>query len=234
VRTRRSYLQREAGQEPSTAGRISAARIKTLQHIGLEQFAALRRFVKKHGHARMPCQFANDLLLGTWIHDERRTHVAEFGARGRPRALSQPPHHCDSHHCDSHQEAAARRLGVLTAGQVGRALCGAAALRQEDHGHATARQRAGVKNQRQVHAAELQREAGRELRRGTRRITAVRHKKLQRIGFEKNPGAPGSSRRTATSEGWASGSTPSSRHARWSWSARRATLVAAIASLRRA
>jgi hypothetical protein len=58
-------LERKGGREPRCASRITAARMKKLQRVGFEwtlvnrvawddRFAGLRRFVKKHGHARIP------------------------------------------------------------------------------------------------------------------------------------------------------------------------------------
>ena len=69
-------LERKEGREPRSTKRITAARIKKLQQIGFEwtlvnpdawdeRFAALRRFAKKQGHARVPHRFADDPALGT-------------------------------------------------------------------------------------------------------------------------------------------------------------------------
>ena len=78
----------KAGREPSCAMRIRVARVKKLQHIRFEwvvkpdmwdeRFAALRRFVKEHGHARVPREFADDPALGTWVHNQRSAYAAEL------------------------------------------------------------------------------------------------------------------------------------------------------------
>ncbi len=91
-RQRQAYaaeLERKAGREPRCGHRITAARIKTLQRIGFEwtlvnrvawdeRFVALRRFVKKHGHARVPREFADDPALGTWVFNQRQAYAAEL------------------------------------------------------------------------------------------------------------------------------------------------------------
>ena len=82
-------LERKEGREPRCTWRITAARIKKLQRIGFEwtlvnpdawdeRFAALRRFVKKHGHARVPRRFADDPALGTWVDRQRKAYAAEL------------------------------------------------------------------------------------------------------------------------------------------------------------
>jgi hypothetical protein len=43
-----------------------------------ERFAALRRFAKKHGHARVPNRFADDPALGTWVSTQRQAYAAEL------------------------------------------------------------------------------------------------------------------------------------------------------------
>ena len=43
-----------------------------------ERFSALRRFVKKHGHARVPREFADDRSLGAWVFTQRRAYAAEL------------------------------------------------------------------------------------------------------------------------------------------------------------
>ena len=43
-----------------------------------ERFAALRQFVKKHGHARVPKQFADDAALGRWVDTQRNAYAAEL------------------------------------------------------------------------------------------------------------------------------------------------------------
>ena len=43
-----------------------------------ERFSALRRFVKKHGHARVPDGFADDPALGRWVGTERKAYLAEL------------------------------------------------------------------------------------------------------------------------------------------------------------
>ena len=43
-----------------------------------ERFSALRRFVKKHGHARVPDGFADDPALGTWVTTQRKAYAAEL------------------------------------------------------------------------------------------------------------------------------------------------------------
>ena len=68
--------------------RISAARVKKLQNIRFEwvvkpdmwdkRFAALRQFVKKHGHARVPQEFADDPVLGKWVSRQRAAYAAEL------------------------------------------------------------------------------------------------------------------------------------------------------------
>ena len=82
-------LERKEGREPRCTGRITAARIKKLQRIGFEwtlanlnawdeRFAALRQFVKKNGHARVPQHFADDPALGMWVSTQRRAYAAEL------------------------------------------------------------------------------------------------------------------------------------------------------------
>ena len=82
-------LERKAGREPECDVRISAARIDKLQRIGFEwkvekaeawdeRFSALRRFVKKHGHTRVPQTFANDPSLGQWVSTQRQAYAAEL------------------------------------------------------------------------------------------------------------------------------------------------------------
>ena len=34
--------------------------------------------MKKHGHARVPHQFADDAALGTWVHTQREAYAAEL------------------------------------------------------------------------------------------------------------------------------------------------------------
>ena len=34
--------------------------------------------MKKHGHARVPVEFANDPALGAWVHTQRQAHAAEL------------------------------------------------------------------------------------------------------------------------------------------------------------
>ena len=68
--------------------RISAARVKKLQRIRFEwavkpdmwdkRFAALRQFVKEHGHARVPKKFADDPALGQWVSTQRQAYAAEL------------------------------------------------------------------------------------------------------------------------------------------------------------
>jgi hypothetical protein len=73
--------------------RISAARVKKLhteklQNIRFEwvvkpdmwgkRCVALRQFVKKHGHARVPTEFAGDPALGLWVSTQRRAYAAEL------------------------------------------------------------------------------------------------------------------------------------------------------------
>ena len=91
-RQRKAYaaeLERKEGREPRCTERITAARIKKLQRIGFEwtlvnpdawkeRFAALRRFVKKHGHARVPKLFADDPALGRWVATQRKAYAAEL------------------------------------------------------------------------------------------------------------------------------------------------------------
>ncbi len=94
-------LDRKAGHEPRCTARITAARIKKLQHIGFEwtlvnpnawdeRFAAMRRFVKKHGHAQVPARFADDPSLGRWVGNQRQAYAAELERKaGRePRCAS--------------------------------------------------------------------------------------------------------------------------------------------------
>ena len=82
-------LERKAGREPQCTTRITAARIKKLQRIGFEwtlvkpnawddRFAAMRRFVKKHGHARVPIEFADNPALGRWVSRQRNAYAAEL------------------------------------------------------------------------------------------------------------------------------------------------------------
>ena len=191
-------LERKEGREPRCAMRITAARIKKLQRIGFEwrvvnpdawdeHFTALRRFVKKHGHARVPQQFADDPALGRWVFSQRQAYAAELErADGRePRCTSR-----------------------ITAARIKKLQCIGfewtlvnpdtwderfAALRRfvKKHGHARVPQRFAddpalgmwVERQRQAYAAELERKEGREPR-CAGRITSARIKKLQRIGFE--------------------------------------------------
>ena len=42
------------------------------------RFAALRRFVKEHGHARVPQEFADDPALGKWVDRQRHAYAAEL------------------------------------------------------------------------------------------------------------------------------------------------------------
>ena len=92
--------ERKAGREPSCDKRISSARVKKLQHIRFEwvakpdmwdeRFAALREFVKEHGHARVPSRCAEDPALGKWVHTQRSAYAAElerFAGR-EPNCLS--------------------------------------------------------------------------------------------------------------------------------------------------
>ena len=88
---RRAYaaeLERKAGRKPSCTSRISAARVKKLQLIRFEwkpaagawdeRFAALRGFVKDHGHAKVPQEFADDPALGKWVSNQRQAYAAEL------------------------------------------------------------------------------------------------------------------------------------------------------------
>ena len=43
-----------------------------------ERFSALRRFVKKHGHARVPARLADDPVLGMWVTTQRKAYAAEL------------------------------------------------------------------------------------------------------------------------------------------------------------
>ena len=43
-----------------------------------ERFGALRGFVKKHGHARVPLKFADDPALGIWVSTQRQAYAAEL------------------------------------------------------------------------------------------------------------------------------------------------------------
>ena len=43
-----------------------------------ERFVALRRFVKKNGHARVPAKFADDRSLGFWVRSQRQAYAAEL------------------------------------------------------------------------------------------------------------------------------------------------------------
>jgi hypothetical protein len=67
-----------------------------------ERFAALRRFVKEHGHARVPTEFADDPALGEWVSTQLprhpRTHApthprthAPTHPRPRTHELTHPP-----------------------------------------------------------------------------------------------------------------------------------------------
>ncbi len=90
-RQRRAYaaeLDRAAGRKPKCIARINPDRIKTLMRIGFEwklvtkdwwdeRFAALRRFVKEFGHARVPRTYEGDPVLGRWVHTQRNAYVAE-------------------------------------------------------------------------------------------------------------------------------------------------------------
>ena len=93
-RQREAYaaeLERKAGREPSCAKRISAARVKKLQHIRFEwvvkpdmwdrHFAALREFVKEHGLARVPYEFGDDPALASWVHRQRQAYAAGSSCR---------------------------------------------------------------------------------------------------------------------------------------------------------
>ena len=90
-RQRQAYaaeLERKAGRKPSCPMRISAARVKKLQLIRFEwkpeasvwaeRFAALQRFVKEHGHARVPQGFTDDPALGAWVNTQRQAYAAEL------------------------------------------------------------------------------------------------------------------------------------------------------------
>jgi Helicase associated domain len=174
---RRAYaaeLERKAGREPSCARRISAARVKKLQRIRFEwvvvkpgmwdeRFAALRRFVKEHGHARVPTEFADDPALGEW---QRRAYAAEL-----ERKAGREPS------CDKRiSEARVKKLQhirfewvVVKPDMWDRRF---AALRQfvNEHGHARVPTEFAddpasgkwVSRQRSAYAAELERFAGRE------------------------------------------------------------------------
>ena len=97
---RRAYaaeLERKASREPRCHVRITAARVKKLERIGFqwkvpagtwdERFVALREFVKKHAHARVPQLFEEDPCLGQWVHRQRQAYAAELErkAGGEPR-----------------------------------------------------------------------------------------------------------------------------------------------------
>jgi hypothetical protein len=38
----------------------------------------MRRFVKEHGHARLPIEFADDPALGMWVRTQRKAYAAEL------------------------------------------------------------------------------------------------------------------------------------------------------------
>ena len=55
-----------------------------------ERFSALRRFLKKHGHTRVPARLANDPSLGMWVARQRQAYAAELERKaGREPRCSQ-------------------------------------------------------------------------------------------------------------------------------------------------
>ena len=87
---------------------ISAARVKKLQRISFEwvvmklgmwdeRFAALRRFVKEHGHARVPTEFADDPALGEWVSTQLPRHPRTH-APTHPRIHAHAPTNSRTHH----------------------------------------------------------------------------------------------------------------------------------------
>ena len=120
--------------------RISVARMRKLQNIRFEwvvkpdmrdkRFAALRQFVKKHDHARVPTEFAGDPALGLWVSTQRRAYAAELERKaGREPSCAR---RTIRYQCGAREEAATHqvRVGGDEARHVGRAFRGAAAVRE--------------------------------------------------------------------------------------------------------
>jgi hypothetical protein len=199
-RQRQAYaaeLEREAGQQPRCAHRISAARVKKLHNIGFDwgmkcddmwdvRFAALRRFVKKHGHTRVSEGFADDPALDNWVKRQRRAYAAEV-----QREAGQQP---SSTFCIT--AARVKKLQRVGFEFVLKRITWDehfAALRRfvKKHGHTRVPSYGSdddpklgtwVNKQRRAYAEQVRNESRQPI--CNHRITLARMHKLERIGFE--------------------------------------------------